>query len=412
MPEIAFHGAAGTVTGSRYLVTSRDAKAGDERVLVDCGMYQGLKELRLKNWEPMPFDAAAPASAQALAATIQSKLGWTVRVPKRGRWPMRRASASIPRKRILAMVCPVLAAVSVGVLGSTSVQGMAVTSTGEVRQPRNIYELVYGFQFTFANILTPDELRLFLTLSPGEIKAKNPDLYSRIAQDVKGWTDEWVLHVRSSPDSIPQKRLEDARQLARQVDAVLKTHFESKRWPYRSIRVEFLPPRVFLDERHRENITSGMFIPFYPEAFFATVDWTASVKLVLVHETLHYNKTGSDYGRAMLEGITEVAARYLALKYGLLTAHEIAKEGAYPSEQKGVELVLSEIMKRSGGSRDDALDLLLAAYLTGNQEGMGKVFGAAPWAAVIELGQSDEGWQTHRISKALAKTGDPGGSQQ
>jgi len=110
--------------------------------------------------------------------------------------------------------------------------------------------------------------------------------------------------------------------------------------------------------------------------------------------------------------ITEVAARYLALKYGLLTAHEIAKEGAYPSEQKGVELVLSEIMKRSGGSRDDALDLLLAAYLTGNQEGMRKVFGAAPWAAVIELGQSDEGWQTHRISKALAKTGDPGGSQQ
>jgi metallo-beta-lactamase family protein len=53
MPEIGFHGAAGTVTGSRYLVTS-----GDERVLVDCGMYQGLKELRLRNWEPMPFDAA------------------------------------------------------------------------------------------------------------------------------------------------------------------------------------------------------------------------------------------------------------------------------------------------------------------------------------------------------------------
>src|SRR5262245_4551324 len=59
MPEIAFHGAAGTVTGSRYLVTSRDRKAGpagDERVLIDCGMYQGLKELRQKNWEPAPFD--------------------------------------------------------------------------------------------------------------------------------------------------------------------------------------------------------------------------------------------------------------------------------------------------------------------------------------------------------------------
>jgi hypothetical protein len=45
MPDIAFLGAAGTVTGSRYLVTSRDGvpgrpgpSGGDERVLVDCGM--------------------------------------------------------------------------------------------------------------------------------------------------------------------------------------------------------------------------------------------------------------------------------------------------------------------------------------------------------------------------------------
>ena len=54
MAEIGFFGGAGTVTGSRHMVMS-----GDERVLVDCGMYQGLKTLRLKNWEPPPFDAAA-----------------------------------------------------------------------------------------------------------------------------------------------------------------------------------------------------------------------------------------------------------------------------------------------------------------------------------------------------------------
>jgi len=51
MLQIGFHGGAGTVTGSRHLVTS-----GDEQVLVDCGMYQGLKALREKNWEPPPFD--------------------------------------------------------------------------------------------------------------------------------------------------------------------------------------------------------------------------------------------------------------------------------------------------------------------------------------------------------------------
>ena len=54
MAEIGFFGGAGTVTGSRHMVMS-----GDERVLVDCGMYQGLKTLREKNWEPPPFDAAS-----------------------------------------------------------------------------------------------------------------------------------------------------------------------------------------------------------------------------------------------------------------------------------------------------------------------------------------------------------------
>src|SRR5688572_19280384 len=54
MVEIGFHGGVGTVTGSRHLVT-----AGDEQTLVDCGMYQGLKALRQRNWEPAPFDAAA-----------------------------------------------------------------------------------------------------------------------------------------------------------------------------------------------------------------------------------------------------------------------------------------------------------------------------------------------------------------
>ena len=54
MADIAFLGAAGTVTGSRYLVTARGS--ADERVLVDCGMYQGSHELRERNWEPLPFD--------------------------------------------------------------------------------------------------------------------------------------------------------------------------------------------------------------------------------------------------------------------------------------------------------------------------------------------------------------------
>ncbi|HEY6095887.1 MAG TPA: MBL fold metallo-hydrolase [Gallionellaceae bacterium] len=49
--DICFLGATGTVTGSKYLVTS-----GDTRVLVDCGLFQGLKELRLRNWDRLPVD--------------------------------------------------------------------------------------------------------------------------------------------------------------------------------------------------------------------------------------------------------------------------------------------------------------------------------------------------------------------
>jgi metallo-beta-lactamase family protein len=51
---LRFLGGAGTVTGSRFLLDTPRA-----RVLVDCGLFQGVKELRLRNWEPMPVDPAS-----------------------------------------------------------------------------------------------------------------------------------------------------------------------------------------------------------------------------------------------------------------------------------------------------------------------------------------------------------------
>jgi metallo-beta-lactamase family protein len=47
--QLTFLGAARTVTGSKYLL-EHDGR----RVLFDCGLFQGLKELRLRNWEPFP----------------------------------------------------------------------------------------------------------------------------------------------------------------------------------------------------------------------------------------------------------------------------------------------------------------------------------------------------------------------
>lgn len=54
MARISFWGGVGTVTGSKYLVETERAK-----VLVDCGMFQGLKELRERNWQEPPFDPRA-----------------------------------------------------------------------------------------------------------------------------------------------------------------------------------------------------------------------------------------------------------------------------------------------------------------------------------------------------------------
>lgn len=59
--RVRFLGGAGTVTGSRFLV-----EAGGSRVLVDCGLYQGLKQLRLRNWAELPFD---PGSLDAVVLT-------------------------------------------------------------------------------------------------------------------------------------------------------------------------------------------------------------------------------------------------------------------------------------------------------------------------------------------------------
>lgn len=59
--KLTFLGATGTVTGSKYLL-----EVGRLRVLVDCGLFQGLKQLRLKNWSKLPID---PASVDAVILT-------------------------------------------------------------------------------------------------------------------------------------------------------------------------------------------------------------------------------------------------------------------------------------------------------------------------------------------------------
>lgn len=59
--KLHFLGAAGTVTGSRYLLETENL-----RIMVDCGLFQGYKQLRLRNWDEPPF---APKSINAILLT-------------------------------------------------------------------------------------------------------------------------------------------------------------------------------------------------------------------------------------------------------------------------------------------------------------------------------------------------------
>jgi metallo-beta-lactamase family protein len=61
MAKITFLGATGTVTGSKYLL-----EANGKRLLVDCGLFQGSKELRLRNWASLPM---APATIDWVVLT-------------------------------------------------------------------------------------------------------------------------------------------------------------------------------------------------------------------------------------------------------------------------------------------------------------------------------------------------------
>ncbi|MFP5252350.1 MAG: MBL fold metallo-hydrolase RNA specificity domain-containing protein [Actinomycetes bacterium] len=60
-PSLTFLGAARTVTGSKFLL-----QTGRTRVLLDCGLYQGARELRRRNWQDLPFD---PARLDAVVLT-------------------------------------------------------------------------------------------------------------------------------------------------------------------------------------------------------------------------------------------------------------------------------------------------------------------------------------------------------
>lgn len=78
MAKISFYGGVGTVTGSKYLLEHNGKK-----ILVDCGLFQGHRELRERNWQDPPF-AAAEIDAVIITHAHIDHTGWLPRLVKLG----------------------------------------------------------------------------------------------------------------------------------------------------------------------------------------------------------------------------------------------------------------------------------------------------------------------------------------
>ena len=78
MPALTFLGATGTVTGSRYIL-----EAHDHRILVDAGLFQGAKELRLRNWARFPIKPSTIDAAILTHAHIDHT-GYLPRLVRQG----------------------------------------------------------------------------------------------------------------------------------------------------------------------------------------------------------------------------------------------------------------------------------------------------------------------------------------
>ena len=83
MAYIQFLGAAGTVTGSKHLISTNADSSGGFQVLIDCGMFQGPKEWRERNWQDTPIPARQ-INAVVLTHAHIDHCGWIPRLVKAG----------------------------------------------------------------------------------------------------------------------------------------------------------------------------------------------------------------------------------------------------------------------------------------------------------------------------------------
>ncbi len=101
MPYIQFLGAAGVVTGSKHLINTTSNGSAGMQVLIDCGLFQGQKEWRERNWQDPPMPVR-DIDAVILTHAHLDHSGWIPRLVKEGyRGPIYATPATIELCSIL-----------------------------------------------------------------------------------------------------------------------------------------------------------------------------------------------------------------------------------------------------------------------------------------------------------------------
>jgi hypothetical protein len=261
--------------------------------------------------------------------------------------------------------------------------GPGVAQPVDPWMPETLPGFLQVMELAIARSLTPHERAALSRGTNEELRVSHPELHEKISRSFSHWTAEWLRNTEPELERVPQQRIRRAREAAAEVDGRLRSYFRERGWSYRPLRVVFLPRRLMEEPGAPSLTTQGLFLPYYPEVCFATLDPEATLHHTLIHESLHFNKTGPGLGPTLAEGIVESAAARLALAWGLVTQGALHEANSYAKERGTVEYIVERMTEQSGMPAGEALDLLLHTYLTGDSTGMERLLGAAAWSEVV-----------------------------
>jgi hypothetical protein len=258
---------------------------------------------------------------------------------------------------------------------------------GEVERlwmPETLPGLVHAMELGIAQSLTPTERAALSTETREELQEIHPELHAKIRRSYVRWTDEWIRRNARKLVDVPERQTRRAEQAAADVDSRLRAYFGAKGWTYRPLDVIFVPKELMAEPGGPSISNRGMYVVFYPDVFFAALGPDATMRQTLIHEGLHFNKTGPGLGQTLAEGIVEAAATHLALEWEMARKSTLREANYYPRELQVVNYILDRMSERAGIPSDEALEMLLHTYLTGEATEMESIFGTTAWSEIVQ----------------------------